>query len=52
MYYDSKMNTSINNLEDIDVLFLQGIRFNIFSSTPSINPSFDYLKGFNWVNIK
>ena len=31
-----KWNTSIKKLEDVNFLFLQGIRFNIFSITPTI----------------
>ena len=35
MYYESKI-TSINNFKSVDFPFLQDIRFNIFSFTPTI----------------
>ena len=36
MYYESKMNTSVNNFKNVNLPFLQGIRFNIFSFTSTI----------------
>ena len=41
MYYESKMKyTSINNFKNINLPFLQGIRFNIFPSHQRLLKSF------------
>ena len=35
-YNESKINMRINNFKNVNLPFLQGIRFNIFSLTPTI----------------
>ena len=55
VYYESNINMSINNFKIVNFPFLQGIRFNIFSFTPTIteviNRSSDLSTTFRETNI-
>ena len=56
MYYESKITTSINNFNNVNLPFLQIIRLNIFSLTPTITEvtlrSSDLSTTFKEINIR